>query len=90
MYLLFVCLFVCLGEELAVKKPSSFCIDEIGNIIVTDSETDSIKFFSPEGELFHTIGEDTVGSDVVRGTTDIVTFGNKIIVSCNDGRILIY
>ena len=52
----------------------------MGNIIVTDFATDSMKFFSPEGDLFHTIGEDTVGSDEVAGTTDIVTYNGKVIV----------
>ena len=39
-----------------------------------------MKFFSPEGDLFHTIGEDTVGSDEVKNTTDIVTYNGKVIV----------
>ena len=65
-----------------INNPTSFCLDEIGNIIVTDSVTNSIKFFSPEGDLFHTIGEDTVGSDEVVGATDIVAYKGKVIVSC--------
>ena len=83
-------MFVYLVTKLIVKNPRSFCVDEADNIIVTDSGTDSIKFFSPDGEDLHQIGGDKVGSDVVRGAIDIVTYGNKIIVSCDDGRILIY
>ena len=86
-----VCLFiiVCLGKEL-LKNPTSFCVDEAGNFIFIDSDTNSIKFFSPEGDLFHTIGEDTVGSDVVVGATDIATYNGKVIVSTRDGHIRIY
>ena len=73
-----------------MKDPTSFCVDKDDNIIVADSGTDSIKFFSPEGgDPFHKIGEDTVGSDVVRGVNDVGTYGDKIIVSCHDG-ILMY
>ena len=67
-----------------INRPS-FCLDEIGNIIVTDSATNSIKFFSPEGDLFHTIGEDTVGSDEVVGATDIVAYKGKVVVLCAKG-----
>ena len=90
------CLFVyyfCLyysGKSTVLRNPTSFCLDEVGNIIVADSATNSFKFFSPEGDLFHKIGEDTVGSDEVKGVYDIVTYNGNVIVSCNDGSIRIY
>ena len=40
--------------------------------------------------LFHTIGEDTVGSDEVKGVTDIVAYNGKVIVSCKDGVLRIF
>ena len=75
-------LFVCLGKSTLIKNLTTFCVDLVGNIIVTDSATNSIKFFSPEGDLFHTIGEDTVGSDEVSGAKDIVAYNGKVIVLC--------
>ena len=75
----FVCFFI--GKSI-INNPTSFCLDEIGNIIVTNSATNSIKFFSPEGDLFHTIGEDTVGSDEVVGATDIVAYKGNVVVLC--------
>ena len=78
------------GKSTVLRDPTSFCLDEAGNFIVADSATNSIKFFSPEGDLFHKIGEDTVGSDEVTGVYDIVTYNGNVIVSCNDGSIRIY
>ena len=82
LYVIFVIYFVlfCCLVRPTKWNPTSFCLDEIGNIIVTNSATNSIKFFSPEGDLFHTIGEDTVGSDEVVGATDIVMYRDILIV----------
>ena len=79
-------LFVCLGKSTIVKDPTTFCVDLVGNIIVTDFATNSMKFFSPEGDLFHTIGEDTVGSDEVKSAKDIVAYNGKVIVLCYNIR----
>ena len=79
-----------LGKSTIVKNPTTFCVDLVGNFIVTDPATNSMKFFSPEGDLFHTIGEDTVGSDEVAGAKDIVAYNGKVVVSTSDGRIRMY
>ncbi|KAI6646750.1 hypothetical protein LOD99_12870 [Oopsacas minuta] len=71
------------GESRILANTQSFYLDESGNIIVTNSRTNSIKFFSPAGILFHTIGEDEVGSDEVEGVNDIIVYKGKVIVSCN-------
>ena len=65
-------------------NPTSFCVDLVGNIIVTDSATNSIKFFSPEGDLFHTIGKGTVGSDEVENAYDVVLYKDILIVACGN------
>ena len=87
-------LFVCLGKSGFPKYPTSFCVDEVGNFIVTNFATGSIRFFSPEGDLFYKIGEDTVGSDVVVGATDMVAYNGKVIVLCHKryhyGQIRVY
>ena len=41
-------------------------------------------------DLFHTIGEDTVGSDEVKRVTHIVAYNGKVIVSCKDGVLRIF
>ena len=73
-----------LGKSTLVKNATTFCVDVVGNFIVTDSATNSMKFFSPEGDLFHTIGEDTVGSDEVAGATDVVLYNDILIVACGN------
>ena len=56
----------------------------MGNIIVSDSATKSLKFFSAEGDPIHTIGENTVGSDSITDCSDIAVYKNSIIVACHD------
>ena len=56
----------------------------MGNIIISDSATKSLKFFSPEGDPIHTIGENTVGSDSIVRCSGIVVYKNSIIVACRD------
>ena len=73
-----------LGKSTLIKNPTTFCVDLVGNFIVTDSATNSMKFFSPEGDLFHTIGEDTVGSDEVSGAKDVVLYKDILIVTCGN------
>ena len=56
----------------------------MGNIIISDYATSSIKFFSPEGDPIHTIGENTVGSDTITWRSDIAVHKDSIIVACRD------
>ena len=73
-----------LGKIPNMHDASAFCIDQMGNVIVSDSATKSLKFFSPEGDPMHTIGENTVGSDSIIGCSDIAVYKNSIIVACRD------
>lgn len=65
-------------------KIMSFWIDEVGNIIVAVSTSQSVRFFSPEGNLFHKIGEDMVGSDQVGRCTDVTMYNDTLIVAGYD------
>ena len=56
----------------------------MGNILVSHSATSSIKFFSPEGDPIHTIGENTVGSDSITECSGIAVYKDSIIVACRD------
>ena len=62
----------------------AFCIDQMGNVIISDHDTKSLKFFSPAGDPIHTIGENTVGSDSIIWCSDIAVYKNSIIVACRD------
>ena len=46
------------GEGMDVLEPFFFCFDLLNNFVLSDSESDSIRVFSPEGNLLHTIGRE--------------------------------
>ena len=45
------------GEGLDVLRPEFFCLDPLNNFVLSDYESHSIRVFSPESNLLHTIGE---------------------------------
>ena len=44
------------GEGMDVLDPSLFCLDPLNNFVLSDCYSHSIRVFSPEGNLLHTIG----------------------------------
>ena len=46
------------GEGMDVLNPLFFCLDPFNNFVLSDCESHSIRVFSPEGNLLHTIGRD--------------------------------
>ena len=44
------------GEGMDVLRPYYFCLDSLNNFVLSDEKSDSIRVFSPEGNLLHTIG----------------------------------
>ena len=46
------------GEGMNVLDPFFFCLDPLNNFVISDSESHSIRVFSPEGNLLHTIGRE--------------------------------
>ena len=44
------------GEEMDVSMPFFFCLDPLNNFVFSDWESHSIRDFSPEGNVLHTIG----------------------------------
>ena len=43
-------------EEMDVLCPHFFCFDPLNNFVLNDDESHTIRVFSPEGNLLHTIG----------------------------------
>ena len=43
------------GEGMDVLEPEFFCFDSLNNFVLSDFESHSIRVFSPEGNLLHTI-----------------------------------
>ena len=46
------------GEGMDVLNPVFFCLDVFNNFVLSDYGSDSIRVFSPEGNLLHTIGRE--------------------------------
>ena len=46
------------GEGMDVLLPLFFCFDSLNNFVLSDSDSHSIRVFSPEGYLLHTIGRE--------------------------------
>ena len=43
------------GEGMDVLLPSYFCFDPLNNFVISDLQSNSIRVFSPQGNLLHTI-----------------------------------
>ena len=46
------------GEGLDMLDSGFFCLDPLNNFVLRDSKSHSIRVFSPEGNLIHTIGRE--------------------------------
>ena len=46
------------GEGMDVLRSEFFCLDPLNNFALSDDESHSIRVFSPEGNLLHTIGRE--------------------------------
>ena len=46
------------GEGMDVLHPRFFCLDSLNNFVISDSKSHSIRVFSLEGNLLHTIGRE--------------------------------
>ena len=49
--------FITCGKGMDVLSPLFFCLDPLNNFILSDNWSNSIRVFSPEGNLLHTIGK---------------------------------
>ena len=47
--------FITCGEGMDVSCPYYFCLDSLNNFVLSDWKSHSIRVFSPEGNLLHTI-----------------------------------
>ena len=68
-----------------VLCPFFFCLDPLKNFVLCDDESHSIRVFSPEGNLLHTIGreEHQPGMFAVPRGVAITPNGRLVCVSHN-------
>ena len=50
--------FITCGEGMDVLHPLYFCLDPFNNFVLSDYDSHSIRVFSSEGNLLHTIGKE--------------------------------
>ena len=49
---------ITFGEGMDVLRSEFFCLDPLNNFVISDCDSHSIRVFSPEGNLLHTIGRE--------------------------------
>ena len=67
-----------------VKKGYFFCFDQQQNILISDFSDNSIKVFSQEGALLHTLGITQEDNNRIKPKGIVVTNDNKIICTSDD------
>ena len=72
--------------EMSVVYPRYFCFDPLNNFVINDFKSHSIRVFSPEGNLLHTIGRegDQQTTFYYRRGVVITPNGKLICVSSDD------
>ena len=71
------------GNE-QVKRGFYFCFDKQQNILISDWVDYSIKVFSQEGALLHTLGHTQEGEIKIKPMGIVVTNDNKIICASDN------
>ena len=72
------------GEEMDVLDPSFFCLDYLNNFVLSDRESHSIRVFSPEGNLLHTIGREGYQQAMFYDPTGVAVTPNRGIVCVSE------
>ena len=79
---------IACGEGMDVLLPLFFCLDPLNNFVLSDNKSHSIRVFSPEGNLLHTIGRkgDQPGMFSVPIGVAITLNGRLVCVSLNENN----
>ena len=74
------------GEGMDVLDPEFFCLDPLNNFVLSDFKSHSIRVFSPEGNLLHTIGREghQQGMFYKPGGVAVTPNGRIVCVSMNE------
>ena len=69
------------GEGMDVSCPIFFCLDPLKNFVICDYESHSIRVFSPEGNLLHTIGREEHQPGMLYRPRGVVVTPNGRLIS---------
>ena len=78
------------GEGMDVLGPDFFCLDPLNNFVLSDYESHSIRVFSPEGNLLHTIRREghQQGMFIKPVGVAITPNGRLVCVTFNENYVL--
>ena len=74
------------GEGMDVSHPYFFCFDSLNNYVISDSSSHSIRVFSPEGNLLHTIGRKGHQPGMFSYPSGVVVTPNRRLVCVSDNK----
>ena len=74
------------GEGMDLIRPFCFCLDHLSNFIIIDFMSHSIRVFSPEGNLLHTIGSEGHQPGMLYHPLGVAVTSNKRLV-CVSGNV---
>ena len=73
-----------------VIHPMFFCLDPLNNFVISDCMFHSIRVFSPEGNLLHTIGRERHQQRMVLYSTGVAVTPNGRLVCVSEKRTTVY
>ena len=74
------------GEGMDVLSPLFFCFDSLNNFVISDYGSHSIRVFSPEGNLLHTIGREGHQPGMFYEPTGVVVTPNRRLVCVSENE----
>ena len=74
------------GEEMDVLSSWFFCLDPLNNFVLSDRDSHSIRVFSPEGNLLHTIGREGHEQGMFYIPRGVAVTANGIIVCVSENE----
>ena len=74
------------GEGMDVLLPLFFCLDTLNNFVLSDYRSHSIRVFSPEGNLLHTIGKEGHKQGIFRDPHGVAVTPNGRLVCASYNR----
>ena len=78
--------FITRREGMDVSRPHFFCLDHLNNFVLSDSVSHSIRVFSPEGNLLHTIGREGHQPRMFSNPTGVAVTPNGRLICMSQNR----
>ena len=78
--------FILYADGMDVLAPFFFCLDHLNNIVISDYLSHSIRVFSPESKLLHTIGSEGHQPGMFYKPTGVAITPNGRLVSMSENK----